>query len=86
MMVGGVLVASSQHGTNRCTWGSFTLEDADADMAPVGRSRRTAISASVMTEDDAMEYKRKVVPKDAATMLRLQQAVKDNVLFQVSAT
>ena len=54
-------------------------------MAPVGRSRRTAISASVMTEDDALEgVQRKVVPKDAATMLRLQAAVKDNVLFQVS--
>eukprot|EP00730_Choanoeca_flexa_P003419 TRINITY_DN11407_c0_g1_i5.p1 TRINITY_DN11407_c0_g1~~TRINITY_DN11407_c0_g1_i5.p1 ORF type:complete len:368 (+),score=142.39 TRINITY_DN11407_c0_g1_i5:73-1176(+) len=57
-------------------------DDDDDGMATIGRSRRTAISASVMTEDDAMEYERKVVPKDAPTMLRLQAAVKDNVLFQ----
>lgn len=53
-----------------------------ADLPPRGRSRRAAISASVMTADDVADYERKVIPKDAATMLRLQKAVADNVLFQ----
>ena len=53
-----------------------------ADLPPRGRSRRAAISASVMTADDVEDYERKVIPKDAATMLRLQKAVSDNVLFQ----
>eukprot|EP00043_Microstomoeca_roanoka_P006497 m.63247 g.63247 ORF g.63247 m.63247 type:complete len:376 (-) comp13436_c0_seq1:647-1774(-) len=47
-----------------------------------GRSRRAAISASVMTADDVEGYERKVIPKDAATMLRLQKAVAENILFQ----
>jgi cAMP-dependent protein kinase regulator len=59
-------------------------DDDDEEEAPQprGRSRRAAISASVMTEDDVQDYERKVIPKDAPTMLRLQRAVSDNVLFQ----
>eukprot|EP00049_Salpingoeca_infusionum_P010295 m.174965 g.174965 ORF g.174965 m.174965 type:complete len:447 (+) comp14601_c0_seq1:471-1811(+) len=59
--------------------------DADDDEEPpmtMGRSRRAAISASVMTAEDVADYERKVIPKDAATMLRLQKAVAENVLFQ----
>eukprot|EP01147_Barroeca_monosierra_P009893 gene9893-2082_t len=59
-------------------------EDAaeDSKIHPRGRSRRAAISASVMTADDVEDYERKVVPKDASTMMRLQQAVAENILFQ----
>ncbi|EDQ84849.1 uncharacterized protein MONBRDRAFT_39101 [Monosiga brevicollis MX1] len=59
-------------------------EEEEADAGPIsrGRSRRAAISASVMTEDDVEDYQRKVIRKDAPTMLRLQKAVSDNVLFQ----
>eukprot|EP00055_Hartaetosiga_balthica_P011310 m.50898 g.50898 ORF g.50898 m.50898 type:complete len:385 (+) comp7540_c1_seq3:242-1396(+) len=47
-----------------------------------GRTRRAAISASVMTADDVEGYERKVIPKDAATMVKLQKAVAENILFQ----
>lgn len=55
-------------------------EEDDAPRAPRG-SRRGAVSASVMTQDEALEYEKKVVPKDAATMMALQKAVAGNVLF-----
>ncbi|EGD79944.1 camp-dependent protein kinase type I-beta regulatory subunit [Salpingoeca rosetta] len=59
------------------------MDDMDmGDLPPRGRSRRAAISASVMTADDVEGYERKVIPKDAATMLRLQRAVSENILFQ----
>lgn len=57
----------------------------DEDEGPAlsrGRTRRAAISASVMTADDVESYQRKVIPKDAATMVRLQKAVSENILFQ----
>eukprot|EP00047_Mylnosiga_fluctuans_P002489 m.224723 g.224723 ORF g.224723 m.224723 type:complete len:364 (-) comp11140_c0_seq1:65-1156(-) len=44
-------------------------------------SRRGAVSASVMSADDALSYEKKIVPKDAATMLALQKSVSGNVLF-----
>lgn len=57
-------------------------DDEDEEPLPRGRSRRVAISASVMTADDVEDYERKVIPKDAATMKKLQNAVSENILFQ----
>jgi len=34
-----------------------------------------------MTQDEALHYEKKIVPKDAATMLALQKSVAGNVLF-----
>lgn len=44
-------------------------------------SRRGAVSASVMSQDEALGYQKKIVPKDAATMMALQKSVAGNVLF-----
>lgn len=45
-------------------------------------SRRGAVSAEAYDANDAEAYQKKVVPKDAKTMMQLQNAVSDNVLFQ----
>eukprot|EP00042_Codosiga_hollandica_P013314 m.30288 g.30288 ORF g.30288 m.30288 type:complete len:357 (+) comp41043_c0_seq1:63-1133(+) len=47
----------------------------------VGVNRRGAVSADVIDQDDAMAYEKKVIPKDAATMISLQKCVSGNVLF-----
>jgi len=44
-------------------------------------NRRGGVSADVIDNDDAINYEKKVVPKDAATMLSLQKCVAGNVLF-----
>jgi cAMP-dependent protein kinase regulator len=55
--------------------------DDDDEPAPVrSTTRRGAVSAAVMDPDE--EFERKVVPKDAATMLALQKTVSTNILFQ----
>eukprot|EP00047_Mylnosiga_fluctuans_P002525 m.224863 g.224863 ORF g.224863 m.224863 type:complete len:357 (-) comp11163_c0_seq1:82-1152(-) len=53
----------------------------EPEAGPRRASRRGAVSASVMTQDDALHYEKKIVPKDAATMMALQKAVHGNVLF-----
>jgi len=44
-------------------------------------NRRGGVSADVISNDDAVNYQKKVIPKDAATMLQLQKCVAGNVLF-----
>ena len=44
-------------------------------------NRRGGVSADVIDSDDASSYQKKVVPKDAATMISLQKCVANNVLF-----
>jgi len=39
------------------------------------------VSASVMTEEEATNYEKKVIPKDAATLAQLQKVMGKNVLF-----
>uniref|UniRef100_A0A8D2BCM3 cAMP-dependent protein kinase type I-alpha regulatory subunit n=1 Tax=Sciurus vulgaris TaxID=55149 RepID=A0A8D2BCM3_SCIVU len=46
-----------------------------------GRRRRGAISAEVYTEEDAVTYVRKVIPKDYKTLAALAKAIEKNVLF-----
>jgi len=48
---------------------------------PKGRSRRGAVSAAVISEDDAASYVKKVIPKDYKTMAALSKAIEKNVLF-----
>ncbi|MBZ3886567.1 cAMP-dependent protein kinase type I-alpha regulatory subunit [Sciurus carolinensis] len=45
------------------------------------RRRRGAISAEVYTEEDAVTYVRKVIPKDYKTLAALAKAIEKNVLF-----
>ncbi|XP_058141657.1 cAMP-dependent protein kinase type I-beta regulatory subunit [Dasypus novemcinctus] len=45
------------------------------------RHRRGAVSAEVYTEEDAVSYVRKVIPKDYKTMTALAKAISRNVLF-----
>ena len=45
------------------------------------RPRRGAISAETMTEEEATNYVKKVVPKDYKTMEALAKAIAKNVLF-----
>ena len=45
------------------------------------RSRRGGISSETMTEEDATNYIKKVVPKDFKTMDALAKAIAKNVLF-----
>lgn len=57
----------------------------DIDPLPVSvqksRSRRGAVSGSVMTEEQATSYVKKVIPKDYKTMAALQKAIQKNILF-----
>ena len=48
--------------------------------APV-RPRRGGISGETMTEEEATNYVKKVVPKDYKTMEALAKAIAKNVLF-----
>jgi len=48
---------------------------------PVARPRRGAVSAAVISEDDAASYVKKVIPKDEQTMAALSKAIEKNVLF-----
>ncbi|XP_057605168.1 cAMP-dependent protein kinase type I-beta regulatory subunit isoform X2 [Hippopotamus amphibius kiboko] len=45
------------------------------------RHRRGGVSAEVYTEEDAVSYVRKVIPKDYKTMTALAKAISRNVLF-----
>uniref|UniRef100_A0A8D0PBV7 Cyclic nucleotide-binding domain-containing protein n=1 Tax=Sus scrofa TaxID=9823 RepID=A0A8D0PBV7_PIG len=45
------------------------------------RHRRGGVSAEVYTEEDAVSYVRKVIPKDYKTMTALARAISKNVLF-----
>ena len=45
------------------------------------RSRRGAVSAAVISEEDAASYVKKVIPKDYKTMAALSKAIEKNVLF-----
>lgn len=45
------------------------------------RPRRGGISSETMTEEDATNYVKKVVPKDFKTMDALAKAIAKNVLF-----
>merc|ERR1712135_4309 len=49
--------------------------------AAPSRPRRGAISAETMTEEEATNYVKKVVPKDYKTMEALAKAIAKNVLF-----
>jgi len=60
-------------------------EGSTLDVAPPGgrtaRVRRGAVSGSVMTEEQATSYVKKVIPKDYKTTAALQQAISKNILF-----
>nr|XP_051691192.1 cAMP-dependent protein kinase type I-beta regulatory subunit isoform X1 [Oryctolagus cuniculus]XP_051691193.1 cAMP-dependent protein kinase type I-beta regulatory subunit isoform X1 [Oryctolagus cuniculus] len=60
----------------------------DEEVSPVppnpvvkARRRRGGVSAEVYTEEDAVSYVRKVIPKDYKTMTALARAISKNVLF-----
>jgi len=58
-------------------------EEAEEEEAPMPSrtSRRGGISASVLSAADVDDYEKKVIPKDAATMMALQHSIKENILF-----
>jgi len=45
------------------------------------RGRRGAVSAAVISEEDAASYVKKVIPKDYKTMAALSKAIEKNILF-----
>ncbi|KAG8509957.1 cAMP-dependent protein kinase type I-beta regulatory subunit [Galemys pyrenaicus] len=60
----------------------------DEEVSPIppnpvvkARHRRGGVSAEVYTEEDAVSYVRKVIPKDYKTMTALAKAISKNVLF-----
>ncbi|EGW02832.1 cAMP-dependent protein kinase type I-beta regulatory subunit [Cricetulus griseus] len=60
----------------------------DEEISPIppnpvvkARHRRGGVSAEVYTEEDAVSYVRKVIPKDYKTMTALAKAISKNVLF-----
>ncbi|KAG5195505.1 hypothetical protein MJG53_018431 [Ovis ammon polii x Ovis aries] len=62
------------------------LQDEDVSPLPPNpvvkaRHRRGGVSAEVYTEEDAVSYVRKVIPKDYKTMAALAKAISKNVLF-----
>eukprot|EP00123_Amoebidium_parasiticum_P015128 comp22799_c0_seq1/m.35755 comp22799_c0_seq1/g.35755 ORF comp22799_c0_seq1/g.35755 comp22799_c0_seq1/m.35755 type:complete len:372 (-) comp22799_c0_seq1:477-1592(-) len=61
---------------------AVTLNEEPMLVEPPARTRRGAVSASVMTEEDAANYQRRVVPKDFRTMAALQRAIQRNILFK----
>ncbi|KAI7697599.1 cAMP-dependent protein kinase regulatory subunit [Sarcoptes scabiei] len=58
----------------------------DEDLSPLPtittRTRRGGVSAETYSEEDATNYVKKIVPKDAKTMASLSKTVEKNVLFQ----
>lgn len=60
---------------------SSPVEDGPPTPAPTGRRRRGAVSAAVISEEDAASYVKKVIPKDFRTMASLSKAIEKNVLF-----
>ncbi|XP_065826807.1 cAMP-dependent protein kinase regulatory subunit-like [Oscarella lobularis] len=46
------------------------------------RVRRGAVSAAVVTEEDAVSYVKKVIPKDYKTTQALSKAIEKNILFK----
>ncbi|XP_071550922.1 cAMP-dependent protein kinase type I regulatory subunit isoform X1 [Panulirus ornatus] len=75
-----------REAVRECERRVVTPEDAD-DLSPMpthittSKTRRGAISAEPLSEDDATSYVKKVVPKDYKTMAALQKAIGKNVLF-----
>eukprot|EP00118_Oscarella_pearsei_P024927 m.307137 g.307137 ORF g.307137 m.307137 type:complete len:386 (+) comp41945_c0_seq1:251-1408(+) len=66
---------------------SKVAEDADEDIVPPAanqrpRVRRGAVSAGVVTEEDAVSYVKKVIPKDYKTTQALSKAIERNILFK----
>ncbi|XP_062507682.1 cAMP-dependent protein kinase type I-alpha regulatory subunit-like [Corticium candelabrum] len=71
------------------TAGGAALPPGDHDVTddntarPKGpRGRRGAVSAGVVTEEDAVSYVKKVIPKDYKTTNALAKAIQRNILFQ----
>lgn len=64
---------------------AISPEDGDEVESPMPslqtKTRRGAISAEPITEEDASSYVKKVVPKDYKTMASLSKAIAKNVLF-----
>ncbi|XP_063865393.1 cAMP-dependent protein kinase type I regulatory subunit-like isoform X1 [Scylla paramamosain] len=75
-----------REAVRECERRVVTPDDAD-DLSPMpthiatNTTRRGAISAEPLSEDDATSYVKKVVPKDYKTMAALQKAIGKNVLF-----
>lgn len=55
--------------------------EVEPPLSSLARSRRNAVSASVMSEEDATSYVKKVIRKDYETMEALQKAIAKNILF-----
>ncbi|KAK8746542.1 hypothetical protein OTU49_017074 [Cherax quadricarinatus] len=78
--------SDNEEAVRECERRVVTPEDAD-DLSPMpthittSKTRRGAISAEPLSEDDATSYVKKVVPKDYKTMAALQKAIGKNVLF-----
>jgi len=58
-----------------------SVEEGPPTPAPTARRRRGAVSAAVISEEDAASYVKKVIPKDFRTMAALSKAIEKNVLF-----
>lgn len=56
-------------------------EEQEEGVPRKARPRRGAVSASVMTEEQATSYVKKVIPKDYKTTGALQRAIEKNILF-----
>ena len=68
------------------TRAAISPEDSDGSpmvlqVAAPARPRRGGISSETMTEEEATNYVKKVVPKDYKTMEALSKAIAKNVLF-----
>merc|ERR1719494_993417 len=57
------------------------VADIEEPKPPMARRRRGAVSAAVISEEDATSYVKKVVPKDYKTMAALSKAISKNILF-----
>ncbi|KAJ6659806.1 hypothetical protein lerEdw1_018522 [Lerista edwardsae] len=86
---GGPPPAPEEYKKNLTWQKSNSLSDShDDELSPPppnpvvkARRRRGGVSAEVYTEEDAVSYVRKVIPKDYKTMTALAKAISKNVLF-----
>ncbi|XP_059104944.1 cAMP-dependent protein kinase type I-beta regulatory subunit [Peromyscus eremicus] len=74
-------ILARQKSNSQCD--SYDDEISPTPPNPVvkARRRRGGVSAEVYTEEDAVSYVRKVIPKDYKTMTALAKAISKNVLF-----
>ncbi|XP_076779550.1 cAMP-dependent protein kinase type I-beta regulatory subunit isoform X2 [Arvicanthis niloticus] len=74
-------ILARQKSNSQCDSHDEEISPTPPNPVVKARRRRGGVSAEVYTEEDAVSYVRKVIPKDYKTMTALAKAISKNVLF-----